>query len=90
MSTEIVSKTDVVKAALGISEEVLIVFTKSDGTQRKMRCTTKEDIIPADKAPKGTEKKLSETTQRVFDLDLGEWRSFRYDNVISVNGAELV
>lgn len=69
---------------------LLVTFTKKDGTKRIMRCTTNLDMIPAEKHPKGektvsesAEKKV-ETAKRVFDLDNQEWRSFRYDSVISV------
>ena len=64
-----------------------ITFTKADGTEREMRCTLAESAIPSDKAPKGTGGVASETTQRVFDLDKGEWRSFKWDSVKSVNFA---
>lgn len=65
--------------------EMCITFTKTDGTERTLRCTLREDLIPTDKAPKGTGSTVTETTQRVFDLDIGEWRSFRWENVKQVN-----
>lgn len=70
------------------AENLRIVFTKKDGTERTMRCTLVENQIPADKLPKtNTEESGSQTTGsavRVFDLDKGEWRSFRWDSVIKV------
>lgn len=65
--------------------DLCITFTKADGTERKLRCTLREELIPTDKAPKGTGRAVTETTQRVFDLDLGEWRSFRWESIKSVN-----
>ena len=65
------------------AEGVTVVFTKSDGTERTMRCTLLESKIPVDKQPK-TETPTSSTAGsalRVFDLDKGEWRSFRWDSV---------
>jgi hypothetical protein len=59
---------------------VAVVFTKIDGTTRKMNCTLNKVLIPTDKAPKGTgSEKLKEdkTTVRVFDTDLQDWRSFK-------------
>ena len=35
-------------------------------------------------AKKDGEKKYSDETQRVFDVDKGEWRSFRWDSVQAV------
>lgn len=61
-----------------------ITFTKADGTERTMRCTLIEDKIPGEKKPKGTGRSSPETTQRVFDLDLQEWRSFKLDSVKQV------
>lgn len=59
-----------------------IVFTKKDGTEREMLCTLDEDRIPSDKLPSGEAKvKINESVLPVFDLTLGEWRSFRIDSV---------
>lgn len=58
-----------------------ITFTKADGSDREMRCTLVESSIPADKVPKGTGREAPAATQRVFDLDKGEWRSFHWDSV---------
>lgn len=65
--------------------DLRITFTKSDGTDREMRCTLIESAIPIDKIPKGTGREASATTQRVFDLDKGEWRSFKWDSVKKVS-----
>lgn len=65
-----------------------VVFTKKDGTEREMLCTLIESKIPGDKQPKSETQGGSTIGQavRVFDLDKGEWRSFRFDSVKSVNG----
>lgn len=60
-----------------------------DGQIREMRATLKPDLIPEDKMPKGgsvDQGAGNDTTLRVFDLDLNEWRSFRIDKVVSFNG----
>jgi len=71
-----------------LNSGVRITFTKKDGSERKMDCTLIEAKIPADKRPKGTsESEDSSTTGsavRVFDTEIGEWRSFRWDSVIKV------
>lgn len=60
-----------------------VVFEKKDGTLRDMRCTLIANEIPADKQPKTseTERKVNESVLAVFDIVLGEWRSFRIDSV---------
>lgn len=66
--------------------ETTVKFTKTDGTERTMRCTLVESKIPVDKRPKSTEAQTASTTGsaiRVFDLDKQEWRSFRLSSVIS-------
>lgn len=62
-----------------------IVFTKSDGTDREMHCTLTESAIPSDKIPKGTGREAPNGTQRVFDLDKQEWRSFKWEAVKSIH-----
>ena len=62
--------------------EVIVEFTKKDGTLRKMRCTLADYLIPLEKTPRGSQGAYSEAAQRVFDLDLNEWRAFRWDSVV--------
>lgn len=68
------------------TNEATVKFTKADGTERTMRCTLVESKIPADKRPKSTEAQSASTVGsavRAFDLEKGEWRSFRLMSVIS-------
>lgn len=65
-------------------EYVDILFTKSDGTERQMRCTLNESKIPADFTPKNTERKKSDEVLPVFDIENQGWRSFRLDSVKNV------
>jgi hypothetical protein len=62
-------------------QDLRITFTKADGTVRKLLCTLRESAIPEDKLPKGTGSETSDNTQRVFDLEKNQWRSFRWDSV---------
>lgn len=62
-----------------------ITFTKSDGSDRTMLCTLAESAIPSDKVPKGTGRETPDATQRVFDLERGEWRSFKWEAVKEVH-----
>ena len=62
-----------------------ITFIKKDGSERVMRCTLNESLIPSDKMPKGdSTRKLSDAVQRAFDLDINEWRSFSWESVTEV------
>lgn len=79
-----------VKGLLHESEDLCVVFTKKDGTQREMYCTLSENRIPAEKQPKSqtsnseTVGQGSDSAIRVFDTKLQEWRSFRWDSVTEV------
>jgi hypothetical protein len=65
-----------------------VTFTKKDGTEREMHCTLVSSKIPADKQPKSLSESENSSTSgsavRVFDTDIGEWRSFRWDSVTKV------
>ena len=72
-------------------ENLRITFTKKDGTERTMRPTLVESRIPVDKRPKtsmGVEEASDSQTAgsaiRVFDTEVQEWRSFRWDSIKEV------
>ena len=59
---------------------VIVTFTKKDGTERIMPCTTNNEIITvkgksADFLYQGSE------TLTVFDLEKNDWRSFQLSSV---------
>lgn len=55
-----------------------VTFTKKDGSTRIMNCTTQQGVIPATSASRDVAG-----VQTVYDLDVNEWRSFRWDSVKS-------
>jgi hypothetical protein len=65
----------------------VVVFEKKDGTERSMRCTLQEGIIPeATKEDPLSQKKirsLNEEVIPVWDTEKNGWRSFRIDSVKS-------
>lgn len=76
-----------------------VVFTKKDGSERTMRCTTNHNLVPVveetvhetntdnpiDFPKLKKEKKVNEDVCPVYDLDAQGWRSFRWDSIKSVN-----
>jgi hypothetical protein len=78
---------------------VTVTFTKKDGTERVMKCTTAPLLVPVDvlegkhytntdnpidfPVPK-KEKKVNEDVMPVYDLESNAWKSFRWDSVKSV------
>lgn len=63
-------------------KEALITFRKTDGSERVMNATLRKDlVIPY---VRKTERKVnrSDEIQSVFDMELQEWRSFRWDSLV--------
>jgi hypothetical protein len=66
------------------SEIVELTFIKKDGSERIMTCTLAEQKIPAENAPKGTERAKNDEAVAVFDLENNGWRSFRWDSLTNI------
>lgn len=68
-----------------------ITFTKVDGTVRTMNCTRNIEFMPphARPAAAGLNFKRSENPNSdqvdVFDMDKRQWRSFKMNNIISMD-----
>lgn len=70
------------------TNQTTITFTKKDGTERIMNCTTSAEIIPS--SPSNDieikrEKKPNDDVCCVFDIEAQGWRSFRWDSIKSIN-----
>lgn len=64
------------------TEEVKVKFTKKNGELREMLCTTDLESVPTFMHPTGeSSREPNKDVARVFDIDLQQWRSFRYDSV---------
>ena len=62
-----------------------ITFTKVNGEERVMDCTLQEHMIPQTGE---SNRKENETVLPVFDINKGEWRSFRLDSVTNIEALE--
>ena len=68
-------------------QDVTVTFTKKDGSQRVMRCTLRPEALPemiTESTRTSTERRESDSTIAVWDLDLGAWRSFRLDSLVEI------
>jgi hypothetical protein len=76
---------------------VEVQFVKSDGNLRVMKCTLSHTLIPESPGmvlegpvdgivleSRKPRKEPDVHSIRVYDLDIGEWRSFRFDRLRSV------
>ena len=68
--------------------DVVVTFTKINGEKRVMTCTLQESILPpAKKDDPITQKKVRAVNPEVcsvWDVNANGWRSFRWENVVSV------
>ena len=62
-----------------------ITFTKVNGEERVMDCTLQEHIVPSTKY---TNRKQNEEVLPVFDINKGEWRSFRLDSITNIESLQ--
>jgi WYL_2, Sm-like SH3 beta-barrel fold len=64
-----------------------VVFTKLDGTERVMHCTIAPHMIPEEKMPRNTHMgfQMNLAVLKVYDVDFGQWRSFRVNSVTDLS-----
>ena len=67
---------------------VQIIFKKKDGTERVMKCTLQEDIVPLYEKKTERVKKQNDETLAVWDLEKDSFRSFKLDSVIDYRAIE--
>ena len=67
---------------------VTVTFTKKDGTERVMKCTTDTTLImfkdPTILESKESTRKVNEDIMPVYDLENSAWKSFRWDSIKQV------
>jgi len=62
---------------------VSVRFTKADGSERLMRCTKDFGLIPLDQHPdQSVDSVVYTDLEKVFDLDVQGWRSFKPSRVL--------
>ena len=62
-----------------------VTFEKIDGSLREMRCTTNPNLMPKMLLrEEGNTRTTPDGLMVAFDLDIGQWRSFRIDRVKNV------
>ena len=64
---------------------VNVKFTKTDGTERVMKCTLLEAMVKPHEKKTDREKKINEDIISVWDVEKEGWRSFRFDSIISIH-----
>ena len=62
-----------------------VTFTKVNGEERVMDCTLQEYMLPETVE---SNRKQNEAVLPVFDINKGEWRSFRMDSITKIEAVE--
>ena len=62
-----------------------ITFTKVNGEERVMDCTLQEHFIPK---TEDSNRKENKEVLPVWDINKGEWRSFRLDSITNIEALE--
>ena len=67
---------------------VEITFEKADESRRVMTCTLKTSLIPQEERDRlvlaaNAPKDVNPELQKIWEIEHGQWRSFRYDRLIS-------
>lgn len=57
-------------------QTIQVTFTKKDGTERVMKCTLREDILPKVEIKESSTRKTNDANLAVFDVEANGWRSF--------------
>lgn len=63
------------------TDVVSVTFTKVNGDKRVLKCTLQESFLPEYNSD--STRKKSDNVLSVWDVESNEWRSFRFDSVIS-------
>lgn len=67
------------------SNILTVTFTKKDGTERVMQCTLDPQLLPTVFENKNKkERSLNKDNLSVFDIEIGEWRSFVIKSITKV------
>jgi hypothetical protein len=65
-----------------------VVFTKADGSERTLKCTLKESVLPVVEQTETKKVRVSNPdTLSVWDIENEGWRSFRLDSIIHFHTA---
>ena len=67
------------------TETVCLTFRKKDDTIREMKCTLDEAKLPKIEKKTDRVRKENDSVISVFDIEVGEWRSCRYDSIKQIN-----
>ena len=63
-----------------------ITFTKTDGTERVMKCTLNSDVIVPYQQKTDRKKSANDQLISVWDIENSGWRSFKIDNIKNIQG----
>lgn len=86
MTTNLKAITREAVANILSNEVANVTFTKSDGSERVMKCTLVDEYIPSPELnlARTSTRKVNEAVLPVWDIDKNAWRSFRIDSITAI------
>jgi len=66
-------------------EIITLKFTKTDGSERIMKCTLRDDYLVKEEKKTDRVKKPNDNVISVWDVEWNGWRSFKYDSLLEVH-----
>lgn len=63
-----------------------IVFEKANGDIRVIKGTRDKDLIPGSQSTTASSRSEPDDAVAIYEVEKKQWRSFRLDTLISVNG----
>ena len=66
-------------------EIITLKFTKTDGSERIMKCTLRDDHLVKEEKKTDRVKKPNDNVISVWDVDCNGWRSFKYESLLEVH-----
>jgi hypothetical protein len=66
-------------------EIITLKFTKTDGSERVMKCTLRDDYLVKEEKKTDRVKKPNDNVISVWDVEFNGWRAFKYDNLLEVH-----
>lgn len=69
------------ESALNSGKTIRVLFVKKDGTERILIGTSNLSLIPKVDHPRSSDRTVAKGVRRVYDLEIGEWRSVPLDRI---------
>jgi len=75
-----------VESLLNQNKKIMVRFAKRNGEIRDLNCVISPEVVGKQyNYSNNSTQKISDDVKRVWDIDINEWRSFRWSDLIRFN-----